>query len=793
MEKGRIYLNDDWVFGETGSASTELVRLPHTTVITPFHYFDEDIYQKDATYERKLFAEETWKGKHVLLTVEGAAHQSQVFLNGQCIASHNCGYTAYSVDLAPYLTWGQENVLQIRVNSSEKLNQPPFGNVIDYMTYGGLYREVYLEIKPQGYINDVFVMTEKIERVGKIAKVTWKCQIAFEENPGKTHIKQFLVDDHGVHTILTPLKEENGQRSISYETKGIHPWHPNTPVLYELHTQAYRGEELVDERVDRVGFRVIEFNKEGVFINEEKVKLRGLNRHQSFPYVGYAMPESMQKRDAEILKWELKVNAVRTSHYPQSHHFLDRCDELGLLVFTEIPGWQHMGDEEWKKQAVKNTEDMVLQYRNHPSIFLWGVRINESSDEDILYTETNKVAHVLDSTRPTSGVRFIQKSHLLEDVYAYNDFSHDGATAGCLHPKKVTTDMQKGYLISEFNGHMFPTKAFDCEDHRVEHMLRHARVVDAYYAQEGIAGGFGWCMFDYNTHKDFGSGDRICYHGVMDMFRNPKLAAHLYASQDDPGDDVVLEVSSSMDIGEHPACLMKDVYVLTNADQVKFYKNGQYIRAFDKKDSPFKHLPNGPILIDDFIGDLIEKGEGFSKKKAADIKKVLMAANKYGLAHLPVPILVLAAKCILFYGMSMGSAVQLYNKYVGNWGGEVTTYRFEAIKDGRVVKTVERTPVKEVYLAVEASHTHLQEKDSYDVAAVRIRAVSETGMQLPFYQGPLKLEVTGDLELIGPDVISLAGGMGGTYVKTVHGNAGEGTLKITGQQTEPVEIRFTLN
>ena len=793
MEKGRIYLNDDWVFGETGSASTEQVRLPHTTVITPFHYFDEDIYQKDATYERKLFAEETWKEKHVLLTVEGAAHQSQVFLNGQCIASHNCGYTAYSVDLAPYLTWGQENVLQIRVNSSEKLNQPPFGNVIDYMTYGGLYREVYLEIKPQGYINDVFVMTEKIERMGKIAKITWKCQIAFEENPGETHIKQFLVDDHGIHTILTPLKEENGQCSISYETKGIHPWHPNKPVLYELHTQAYRGEKLVDERVDRVGFRVIAFNKEGVFINEEKVKLRGLNRHQSFPYVGYAMPESMQKRDAEILKWELKVNAVRTSHYPQSHHFLDRCDELGLLVFTEIPGWQHMGDEEWKQQAVKNTEDMVLQYRNHPSIFLWGVRINESSDEDILYTETNKVAHVLDSTRPTSGVRFIQKSHLLEDVYAYNDFSHDGATAGCLHPKKVTTDMQKGYLISEFNGHMFPTKAFDCEDHRVEHMLRHARVVDAYYAQEGIAGGFGWCMFDYNTHKDFGSGDRICYHGVMDMFRNPKLAAHLYASQDDPGDDVVLEVSSSMDIGEHPACLMKDVYVLTNADRLKFYKNGQYIRTFDRKDSPFKHLPNGPILIDDFIGDLIEKGEGFSKRKANDIKKVLMAANKYGLSHLPIPILALAAKCILFYGMSMEDAVELYNKYVGNWGGEVTTYRFEAIKDGKVVRTVERTPVKAVQLEVTASHTHLLERDTYDVAAIRIRAISESGMQLPYYQGPLKLELTGDVELIGPDIITLAGGMGGTYIKTKGDTTGEAVLRITGQQTAPVEIRFTLN
>lgn len=836
MEQNRIYLNDNWKFGETGSSDTVQVRLPHTTAVTPFHYFDEEIYQKNTTYTRTLLPQEDWREKHVLLTVEGAAHRSEVILNGQSLGNHNCGYTAYTVDLAPYLIWGQENVLEIRVDSSEKLNQPPFGRVIDYMTYGGLYREVYLEVRPKGYIKDVFYTTEKLESTGDFVNVHWTCRVTLEntkmpeensqDTKGEPSIRQFLVNDEGMCIpLLTQTKEvehqetvPNGMKELKaeamvdvqegtchkmvYETRDVRPWNQDTPVLYELHTQVYADDKLLDERIDRVGFRVLDFTKDGLFLNGKKVKLRGLNRHQSFPYVGYAMPRSMQENDAEILKWELKVNAVRTSHYPQSHHFLNRCDELGLLVFTEIPGWQHIGDEAWKQQAVKNTEDMVLQYRNHPSIFLWGVRINESADDDALYSETNKVAHKLDSTRPTSGVRFIQKSHLLEDVYSYNDFSHDGTTAGCMNPKQVTTDLSKGYLISEFNGHMFPTKAFDCEDHRVEHMLRHARVMDAYYEKESIAGGFGWCMFDYNTHKDFGSGDRICYHGVMDMFRNPKLAAHLYAGQGGLSetnatqreqDEVVLEVSSAMDIGEHPACLMKDVYVITNADQVKAYKNGQYIGTFDRNNSPFKHLPSGPILIDDFIGDMIETGEGFSKKKATDIKKVLMAANKYGLSHLPVPILALAAKCILFYGMSMEDAVELYNKYVGNWGGEVTSYRFEAIKDGKVVKTVERTPVKEVHLTVDTSHTHLVEKDTYDVAAVRIRAISETGMQLPFYQGPLKLEVTGDMELIGPDVISLAGGMGGTYIKTKNDKTGEGMLRITGQQTEPVEIRFTLN
>lgn len=137
---------------------------------------------------------------------------------------------------------------------------------------------------------------------------------------------------------------------------------------------------------------------------------------------------------------------------------------------------------------------------------------------------------------------------------------HDGKAKGCEPKKNVTSDMEKPYLISEYNGHMYPTKTFDWEEHRAEHALRHANVLDAVAAEEDIAGCFGWCMFDYNTHKDFGSGDRICYHGVMDMFRNPKLAAAVYACQQEK--EPVLELSSSMDIGEHPGCNRGETYIL---------------------------------------------------------------------------------------------------------------------------------------------------------------------------------------------------------------------------------------
>ena len=174
----------------------------------------------------------------------------------------------------------------------------------------------------------------------------------------------------------------------------------------------------------------------------------------------------------------------------------------------------------------------------------------------------------------------------MEDVYTYNDFVHNGLNKGCEHKKNVTSDIEKPYLITEYNGHMYSTKSFDWEEHRMWHALRHASVLDAVAGEEDIAGSFGWCMADYNTHKDFGSGDRICYHGVLDMFRNPKMAADVYACQQE--ERPVLALSSTMDIGEHPACNRGETYIFTNADSVKMYKNDRFTKEYKKTDSPYK-------------------------------------------------------------------------------------------------------------------------------------------------------------------------------------------------------------
>lgn len=797
-----INLNDGWRYSKSFEPEMinpdyddhclDEVRLPHANVETPYNYFDDKIYQFVSCYRRRFKAEPEWKGKQVLLTFEGVAHIATVYLNGKKMATHYGGYTAFTVNLSPELVYDRENVIVVEVDSRETGNLPPFGNVIDYLTYGGIYREAFLEIKEPAAIEDAFIFTEDAENGRQKANI----QVSLS---GKI--------DKAVHTLQLKLEDMNrkpvysdqipaGHTNLEYSfiVNGIDLWDTDHPNLYYLTLSLYKKDVLMDEKEVRFGFRTCKFRKDGFYLNHKKIKLLGLNRHQSYPYVGYAMPKRMQELDAEILKYELGVNAVRTSHYPQSKHFINRCDELGILVFTEIPGWQHIGDEEWKQRACDHVREMVVQYRNHPSVILWGVRINESQDDDGFYTETNRIAHEFDPSRQTGGVRFLKKSHLLEDFYTYNDFIHNGKTKG-LDKKKDVASKDVPYMVTEFNGHMFPTKTFDDEEHRLEHALRHARVLDSLFGQEDIAGGFGWCMFDYNTHKDFGSGDRICYHGVLDMFRNPKPAAAVYASQGST--NPVCEISSSMDIGEHPAGKLGELYAFTNADSVRLYKcitkgntfGDTFIKEFYPARKMFRNLPHPPVIIDDFIGELLEKKEQLSHKSAEGFKELIKAILEYGPSNLPLHYKLKMAYLMLKNRIDMQKAIGLYYEYYGGWGGQSICYRFEAIKDGKVQNEIVKSPVTKPHLEYKISHTLLKEEETYDVALVRITAHDQNGNRLYYYQEPLVLETAGAIELIGPGAISLKGGAAGVYVKTM-GVRGEGVLYIRPVGLEEKHIHF---
>ncbi|MBP5174517.1 MAG: glycoside hydrolase family 2 protein [Treponema sp.] len=798
-----IPFNDGWdyspnfsdeMIGSIAKDGFEQVRLPHTVCVTPFNNFSPELYQKNSLYKKVFVTDKSWEGKKIILSVGAAAHESTVFLNGKELYTHRCGYTAFDVDLSDALNpVGKENVLAIKVDSRESLDIPPFGNVIDYMTYGGIYREVSLKILSPIYIEDVFVTTKGNHFNSRVS-------LSSESVPQGFTLRQKIMPS--VNAPVTgnpdqPCVEINTGASkkivlTSANASGIALWTLETPALYMLTSELLdENGTVVDSVETRFGFRDIRFDESGFYLNEKKIKIRGLNRHQSWPYIGYAAPKNMQREDADILKYELGLNEVRTSHYPQSQHFVDRCDEIGLLVFTEIPGWQHIGGEAWKNQAVKNVEDMVRQYRNHPSVFIWGVRINESLDNDELYKKTNELAHILDSTRPTGGVRYLKNSSLLEDVYTFNDFSFYGVGKGVLHKKKVT-NTRGGYMVTEYNGHMFPTKSFDCESHRTEHALRHATVLDTVAEYGEIAGSSGWCAFDYNTHSDFGSGDYICYHGVMDMFRNPKLAAAVYRAQSESdvvGD--VLEVSSAMNIGEYPGGARGDVYIITNAESVKLYVNGIFIKDYFPKGSPFKNLRHGPILIDDFIGHRLVDEDGIKEKHGKAVKSMLFALQKYGVDKLPFRYLIKGFFLWLRGVTDANHLRQLYGKYIGNWGGQVVSYRFEAIRGGKVVKQVSLGSAVRAEIALSTYRTSLVEDGTYDMSLVRISALDVNGNLLPYCQEAVELRTEGKIELVGPSAVSLKGGHAGCFIKSV-GEAGEGKLIVKDWTGTETTLDFTV-
>ena len=768
--------NDGWLFAPVftpalvqpdRAAELTPVRVPHTVKPLPYNYCNENDYQRLSGYRKEFFAPKEWEGRTVLLTFGAVAHDATVFCNGRRMFHHGCGYTAFTVDLTAALRLGQKNVVAVRCDSREDLNIPPFGGQLDGLTYGGIYRAVSLDIKEPAYLRDIFIEAKA---------------------EGDFRIYSSTVGETVDCTLQAEIRSPSGSRAL-YQGElslpivgtlnGVHPWSLEHPSLYTLTVRLIRPgtnglpDRVLDERSTRFGFRTLQFVAGGLYLNGQRVELRGLNRHQSYAYQGYAMPDSIQRLDAQLLKKELGCNAVRTSHCPPSPAFLDACDELGILVFTEMPGWQHLGDDTWKAQALQNCREMVCQYRNHPSIFLWGVRVSGSADDEAFYKRTHETVHRLDPTRPTAGARGFHKSQLLEDVYAYNDYSYRGRGPGCEARGNVTPDTRKGYLISEFGGQQFPAKAFDDEPHRLAQALRYAAVLNDSIAQQGVAGSFGWCMTDYNTHREFGSGDRVSYHGVMDLFRNPKLSAAVYASQKTPRapSDIVLEVSSGMALGDLPSGIPVACWVFTNAESVRLYRDNDFVAEFapDRR-GRFAALPHPPIEIQDFVGSLLEKYEGLDRAAAPQVAAILNEMRRDAMELSP-----LSRARMLSLRLSAQELLRMYYKYIGVLGSPTSVYRFEAVWHGRAVKTVIREPVQSVRLECTVHNPILTDGPTWDCAAVSLRAIDQNGNLLPYCSEAVQLSVEGPVEILGPSVVPLRGGMAGTYLATT-GEAGRAVL-----------------
>ncbi len=573
------------------------VVVPHTNRRLPWHSFDEKSYEFVSLYRRPFKLPAEAKGRRVFVDFEGVMTASTVWINGQKLGEYKGGYTPFSFELTPHVNWDGENLLAVDVDSTERADIPPFGYEIDYLTFGGLYREVALRIVPDTYIENLFAMPKDV--LSNHPSLEVRCFLdgpASSWSTPRTLEVELLDGDRVVSkasqkvAAKPPTQQEMALQAVTLSNLGqIRLWDLQHPQLYTVRVRLLEQGKVVDEDTRRFGFREATFTDQGFSLNGKVIKLRGLDRHQTFPFVGQAMPGRVQRRDALILRNQLKCNIVRTSHYPQSRHFLDACDEIGLLVLEEIPGWQHIGDLAWQAISVDNVRRMVRRDWNHPSVILWGVRINESRDNHDFYVRTNAMAHSLDPSRQTGGIRYFQESEFLEDVFTMNDFGWPLKPPN--HPK---------YLNTEFVGHTYPTKTIDSLERLREHTIRHARVHDELASNPQYAGGIGWCAFDYNTHSNFGSGDRICYHGVSDIFREPKPAAGFYKSQCEPEEEIVLEPAFHWARNDESIGFTVAL-VSSNCDHLKFWvddSNGyRLVNEGDPDRKQFPHLRYAPFSV----------------------------------------------------------------------------------------------------------------------------------------------------------------------------------------------------
>ena len=718
----RIYpFNHQWLFAPHTLAFDSPddrfvpVTLPHSNRLSAHRTTFDDEYQFESTYRKRFHLPEQLNGQIAFLDFDGAMQLCRVYLNDELVGQHAGGYTPFSVEITQQLQPG-ENTLHVLLDSRELAHIPPNGYRMDYLPFGGIYRDVRLRLVSPAHIATVFVHPQDV-----LGDCRLRASVELSRLAEDLVVSAALTDDRGkLIARMAGQVEQESVRLESNKTLEIEPWSIENPVLYRLELTLNQNGSPLDSTSTRVGFRTAEFRADGKFyLNGTHLKLMGLSRHQTYPFIGAAAPARLQRQDADILKFELGCNIVRTSHYPQSPIFLDRCDEIGLLVFEELPGWQHIGDQDWQDLLLSHMREMIVRDRNHPCIVLWGTRVNESPDNDELYQRTHAMARQLDPTRQTGGVRDSIDSSFLEDVFTFNDFN-----PGLTQPRHTP------HLITEFGGHRYPTKIWDNEDRLIEHALVHARKHDLQLGRPDIAGAIGWCAFDYHTHAQFGSGDRICHHGVMSIFRLPKWAAYFYRSQKPPEQEVVLKAATYWTLGDRSGGGNNPLTVFSNCDEIEIFIAGESLGRFSPNREEFPNLYHPPFTI-----------------------------------RWPEP-----------YDPWSDPNGDL--RVVGYLEGEAVIQQ-DIAADHRPIRLTLRSDTQELIA------------DGADMTRLIVGLVDRFGNPLPYQHRVVEFELRGDAELLGENPLALIGGEAACFVRAGH-TAGpvEVEARCAGFETATVSLRI---
>ena len=600
---GEQLFNADWQFTISDASFEDIqknekwenVSLPHTPVIEP--KIMKGQWQGICWYRKTFQLAPQKEGERYILRFDGAMNASEFWINGTKVADHQGGYLPVVFDFTDIANVGGVNQIYVRLdNTDNKITGPKPMATLDFNMYGGLYRNAYLAIENPIHITNA-ILADKVAGGGIF--VTYP-EVSKEK--AIIQVKANVVNQSGKESVVEVKNElwRNGQVILSVDSEKqsivagsdanfivkipvFQPelWSPQSPNLYELKTIVSTNGNVVDTETTRIGIRRIEITKDGFKINGQKMFLRGVNRHQDYPYIGYALSDNAQYRDAVKIK-EGGFDYVRLSHYPHSPAFMDACDELGLVVIDAILGWQYYSTDSLFQQHIFQTaHDLIRRDRNHPCVIAWEVSLNESWMDEPFIDELNRIAHV---------------EYPGDQCYTagWQKYGYDIFLQARQHRLGHYTDSGKPYVVSEYGDWEYYAMNAGLKQDAWGDLLQYERssrqllsdgevrlLQQATNVQEAHNDNFNttafadgyWVMFDYNR----GYSDDLEASGIMSIDRLPKFSYYFFQSQRNP-DEISDKYQSGpmvhIDSWWTPESSL-DIRVFSNCQEVELFLNGK--------------------------------------------------------------------------------------------------------------------------------------------------------------------------------------------------------------------------
>ncbi len=586
----------------------EKVSIPHSLKLSSTTNDDskDDDYQLTfhrwvGWYKRNINVNAEKEHK-VFLEFEGAHQVTKCWVNGKYVGEHTIGgYTPFHFDITAFVTKdGSNNEVVLSVDNRRNVNIPPEGDRYDYIKWSGLYRDVFLVVTDAVHITfpweatnaGVFITTPTVTK--EDATINIKTNVKNEtDQPQECTVINRVINDKGV-VVLKMAKTKKILATTSYTftqtggiTENVRLWSIENPYLYRVNTTVYRNGKAVDMIENPLGIRKIELIPgRGFVLNGKNVELVGANRHQAMLFIGDAVPNSLQWKDA----WQLKqsgCNSLRLAHYPHDNAFIEACDELGILLYEEPPTWIGIGGDKWMDNLEKAARIMVRNHRNHPSIVMWGAAINHRGPVERLHYACKEE----DPTRFTAsnGAKWTGQQHSgITDIYTPMDYNH------------IKIDEHEFTYLCEHGGSTDATR----NQNYVSRSKQMANVIGAAY----------WTAHDYQTFKPktIGNPKRIF---SIDRVPNPSFYWYQTETSKVPMVYLTDRIVSTED----------KIVVFSNCQRVDLYNDNQLIeRRFPDKNNTSLYV-NSPNFIFNYKwkrGKLIAKGYVDNKLVATDSRTI---------------------------------------------------------------------------------------------------------------------------------------------------------------------------